>query len=145
MISIGDNQATFQLMNKVLGLRWSEDFRGALFIPDELQHNQLSFDDVGVAYSWSNFIGRTCVISIIVQKPQCLTRAVVREAFRFPFEQCGCNAVLAMVDSVNLKSRSLCERTGFKAIQTVPGGGLEGDLIIYQALKDECRWLRKVH
>lgn len=132
---ITDREAVFQYFHTKLGLHRSEDFRGVIFLNAE--------GKPGVAYGWHGFIGRTCVINIVVEDKRCLTRPVVREAFRFPFEACGCNAVLALVDSVNLKSVKLCRRSGFKHLQTLPQGGLQGDLIIFEMLKQACPWFRE--
>lgn len=145
MIECSSTQMCFDFMHKHLNLKWSDDFRGVMFIPDHFKHVPADQDHVGVAYAWSNFIGRSCVISIVVQKPECLTRKVIREAFRFPFEVAGCKVMLALVDSDNAASISLCERTGFEKSLVIPDGGLVGDLIVYQMRKDSCPWLRKVH
>jgi hypothetical protein len=146
MIVVTDKVATFQLLEESLGLRWTEDFRGAMFVPDVHRGEVASKAHVGVAVSWSNFVGKTCTLSILVQKPECLTRTVIREIFRFPFEVCGCVAILAMVDSKNLASINLCNRSGFKAVHRVIDGGSPGaDLIIFQMDRASCRWLRRTH
>jgi hypothetical protein len=145
MITVPDNRATFEFMAGRLGLKNSEDFRGVMFVPEEYRNARADMAHVGVAYGWHGFIGRTCVINIVVQKPECLTRAVIREAFRYPFQVAGCKSVLAMVDSVNTASMLMCRRTGFKHLKTIPDGGLEGDLVIWEMRPEFCRWLRQEH
>lgn len=129
-------------MKDQLQLRPTADIRGFLKVDDKYFNQIARPEDVGVGVCWDNFIGRTCVISIVVQDPKMLTRRVVRECFRYPFEVAGCNAVLALVDSNNTKSFDLCCRSGFKAAHIVPNGGLEGDLVVFQMLRTECPWLR---
>lgn len=145
MITVPNRDMTLEFMSTRFGMRPSGDFRGVMFIPDDYKNASVSMDHVGVAYAWDNFVGRTCAISIVVQKPECLTRPVIREAFRFPFEVCGLNALFALVDSTNHKSLSLCDRVGFEFIHRVPYGGREGDLIVYQMLREKCRWLKRNH
>lgn len=145
MIVVPDKRMTLEFMQGFFPMRASADFRGVMFVPEECRGTPASKDHVGVAYAWDNFVGKTCTISIVVQKPECLTRAVVREAFRFPFIDCGCVAMFALVDSANEKSLDLCRRTGFKFVHRVPGGGIEGDLILLQMLRSECRWIKRAH
>jgi RimJ/RimL family protein N-acetyltransferase len=144
VIAIPDYGMAFEFLQEKLSLHWSADFRGVLFVPDEFDGCSAKKDDVGVAYGWNKFIGRTCMISIVVQKKECLTRAVVKEAFRFPFEN-GMESVLAAVDSTNLDSMELCRRAGFKHKTTVENGGMEGDLVIWEMRRGDCPWFRKEH
>lgn len=145
MIVVSNPTFVADFVKDRLQMEWSGDARGALFVPERFAGSVASKDHVGVAIVWSNFVGRTCQISIVVQHKECLTRAVVREAFRFPFEECGCVAVIAAVESTNLDSLELCRRSGFKQIHRIEGGAVNGDMIFLQALHSECRWLRKVH
>lgn len=140
-----DKRLAFEFMQSKLNLRAIEDFQGAIFVRPKVRGELMQMKHVAVAYAWHSFIGRTCVINIVVQDKECLTKAVIREAFRYPFNTAGCNAVLALVDSVNVESMSLCERTGFKLKTTIKDGGLEGDLLVYEMCKDDCRWLRQEH
>lgn len=145
MIGYAANDMAFEVLEDKLGIKRSADFRGALFVPDECAGKLAEKEDVGVAIGWNGFVGRTCMINIVVQKPECLTRWVIGEIFRFPFEICGLNAVLATVDNVNKKSLELCRRSGFEKIHTIPDGGTEGDLVCFVMTRAKCRWLRKVH
>lgn len=143
MIAVGSNKMTFDLFKEVCGLRWSDDFRGAMFIPDHLQGAVAKKEHVIAAYGWSGFIGRTCNISILIQQPALFSRQIIREAFRYPFEVCGLNAVIATVDSTNTGSLSVCDRTGFEKVCTIKDGGAKGDLVVYEMHRERCRWLRK--
>lgn len=145
MIVVPSKELAHDFLAEKLGLSWSADFRGALFIPDEFEGQPTRKEDVGVAVGWNGFIGRTCMINIAVPKPECLTRWVVREIFRFPFEVCGCSAVIATIDSTNHKSLSLCLRSGFKQVDVITAGGLVGDLVILKMERADCKWLRKEH
>jgi RimJ/RimL family protein N-acetyltransferase len=143
MMFVPSNFLALEFMQQFFPIRSSQDFRGALFVPDEYRETPAQKDHVGVAYGWDNFVGKTCCISIVVQKPECLTRPVIAEAFRFPFIECGCVAIFALVDSTNHKSLDMCRRVGFKEIHIVPDGGSHGDLIVFQMLRSECRWVKE--
>lgn len=145
MIVVPSKDLAFDFLSGELLLGWSDDFRGAIFVPEECRNAQMRKEDVGVAVGWHGFIGRTCMITIAVPKPECLTRWVIKEIFRFPFEVCGCNAIVASIDSNNHKSLALCRRSGFEDIHTIEGGGRTGDLVILKMVRDNCRWLSKEH
>jgi len=145
MIVVPSNELTFNFMASQFRMRKSEDFRGVMFVPDHCRGNTMHRKDVGVALAWDNFVGKTCTVSAIVQKPECFTRQVLRTVFSFPFDECGCEAVLALVDSENLKSISLCSRVGFECVHRIPKGGSHGDLIVFQMLRESCRWLKRTH
>jgi hypothetical protein len=139
---IADVNLTREFMVDRLQLRSTPDFRGFMVVNDVYHGRIMDMNHIGVAVGWDNFIGRTCVINIVVQDQKMLSRRVVRECFEFPFLKAGCNAVLAMVDSNNTKSIKLCERSGFEKVHLIPAGGVESDLIVFQMLRTKCRWLR---
>lgn len=145
MIEYSNPEAVLDFMSGWFRIPHSEDLRGVMFIPDRYRDARASKDHVGVAYAWHGFIGRTCNISIVVQKKDCLTLPVVRKAFEYPFNVCGLEAVYALVDSTNQESISLCQRVGFKMIHRTPNGGLSGDLLMFEMLRQDCRWLKRTH
>lgn len=125
-----------------LGLNWSEDFRGVLHIPRAYDNAVANMAHVGIAVGYNGFIGRTCCMHVVIQKPELMSPRIVRDAFTFPFEKCGCEAVLGMVDSTNAEALDFDRRLGFTELTRIPNGGLDGDLVIFRMLRGECRWLR---
>lgn len=145
MMEATDPRMVWEFFHDRLGLHHSEDFRGVMHIPEEYQYHQKNMNHVAVAVGYNSFIGRTCCIHVVIQRPELFTRKILREAFEFPFLVCGLQAVLGLVDSTNEAAINLNERLGFKPIAVVPGGGTEGDLIVMQMLRGDCRWIRKDH
>lgn len=131
-----------QFFEERLQLRPSEDMRGVLHVPIEWAHVTPSMDLVAVAVAYQNFIGRTCCMHTVIQKPEFVTPRVVRETFNYPFNICGLSAVLALVDSENQAALDFDSRLGFKEIYRIPEGGLEGDLIVLEMQRSKCRWIR---
>jgi hypothetical protein len=125
-----------------LGLHWSDDFRGVLYVPDRYRGRPADMDDVAVAWAYNAFIGRTCCVHCVVQKPESLTRRMISEGFEFPFVACHCEVLLGLVDSTNKAAMEFDTRLGFRHVATVPHGGVDGDLNILQMLRSECRWLK---
>jgi RimJ/RimL family protein N-acetyltransferase len=145
MMQDTDRQVVWEFFNNRLGLHRSEDFRGVVHIPDEFQDLPRHMDHVAVAVGYNSFIGRTCCMHTVIQRPELVTKGMVRETFEYPFVICDCLAVLALVDSVNDAALNFDRKLGFKDIATIPNGGTEGDLIILQMLREDCRWIRKSH
>jgi hypothetical protein len=144
---IQNNVAPFvhQFFADRLGLKWSEDFRGNVWVPDEYVGAVTNMDHVAVAVAYNSFIGRTCCMHTVIQRPDLVSPRIVRESFTFPFVVCNCEAVLALIDSTNEAAISFDTKLGFREIARVPNGGTEGDLIVMQMTRAECRWLRKPH
>jgi hypothetical protein len=125
-----------------LGIEHSSDFRGVLHVPDAYRGAPSSMDHVAIAVGYNGFVGKTCCMHVVIQKPEMMSPRIVREAFEFPFQVCGCVAVLGMVDSTNDAALTFDRRLGFKEIDRIAGAGLDGDLVILRMLRSECRWLR---
>lgn len=142
MIEATDRNAVQSFFADRLGLKWSDDFRGVLHVPETFKNATASMDHVAIAVGYNGFIGRTCCMHVVIQQPEAMTPRIVREAFEFPFNVCGCEVVLGMVDSVNTQALDFDRRLGFEEIARIPNGGLEGDLIVFRMTRAECRWLR---
>lgn len=142
MIEATDRTAVQSFFADRLGLKWSDDFRGVLHVPDVYRNATSSMDHVAVAVGYNGFMGHTCCMHVVIQKPEAMTARIVRDAFVFPFEKCGCVAVLGMVDSSNAAALEFDRRLGFKEIDRIPGGALDGDLVILRMTRADCRWLR---
>lgn len=125
-----------------LGLHWSEDFRGVLHVPKAYESAKADMDHVAVAVAYNGFVGRSCCMHVVIQKPEALTPRIVRDAFVFPFERCGLEAVIGMVDSNNDAALEFDRRLGFTEIARIPNGGIDADLVVLRMLRSECRWLR---
>lgn len=133
----------WQFFNAKLGLHPSEDFRGVCHLrPDLVPGMPVGMEDVAVAVAYNGFVGRCCFMHTVITRPECVTRAVVREAFNYPFVVCNCEAIVALVDSGNEAALSFDKRLGFTEIARIPHAGPEGDLVILRMLRSECKWLR---
>jgi hypothetical protein len=137
-----ERRPVWEFFHDRLGLHFSEDFRGVCHVPDQYRNQVAQMDHVAVAVGYNSFVGRTCCMHTVIQRPEAVTRKMVRETFEYPFVTCNCNAVLALVDSTNGAALNFDLKLGFKEITRVPDGGTEGDLIVLQMLRSECRWLR---
>ena len=70
-----------------------------------------------------------------------LTRPILYELFRYPFEDLQCRRICALVDIDNLRARKFDEKLGFVQEAVLKEAHPGGDVILYRMLKSECRWL----
>lgn len=140
---ITEPRAVWEYFNAKLGLHPSDDFRGVCYVRSHLPPDMpMGMDDVTVAVGYNGFIGRTCCMHVVIDRPESFTRKILREAFEYPFVRCGCEAVIGLVDSVNEAAVEFDKRIGFVEVARIAHAGLEGDLVILRMLRSECRWLR---
>jgi len=125
-----------------LGLHWSDDFRGVLYVPDKYVNQMAEQQHVVVAVAYNAFIGRTCCMHSVIKRPEAVTRKMVRETFEFPFEVCHCEVVMALVDSTNKAALRFDTRLGFHEAARIRTGGTDGDLIVLEMQRADCRWIK---
>lgn len=142
MIQATDNTLVHAFFRDRLGLHWSNDFRGVLWVPEQFDGTVMSMDDVAVGVGFNAFVGRSCCMHTVIQRPDLLSRGMIRDAFSYVFNVANCNAVLGLVDSTNDAALSLDKRLGFVEVARIPNGGAEGDLVVMQMTREACRWLR---
>lgn len=143
MIEATDRGLVHSFFRERLGLHWSDDFRGVLHVPDAFVNAPMSMADVAVAVAYNGFVGRTCCMHVVIQRPDLVSPRMVRDTFTYPFDVCGCEAVLGFVDSTNAAALSFDRRLGFRDVLVIPNGGPDGDLIQLMMTRADCRWLRK--
>lgn len=144
MIEINDRRVVYEFFKVKLEMAWTDDFRGVLFVPDEFEKKIRDFDDVSVAVCYNHFNGKTCMMHVMIQKPEHVTRKMVREVFTFPFMVCGLEHVIAPCPESNKAAIDFDTRIGFKELHKFKGGAMDGtDLVILAMSKADCKWIGK--
>ena len=95
----------------------------------------------GVLYE--NFTRSSITATIAVSPGAVMPKAFLRAIFTYPFEQLGCQKILALVAEDNHKSRTMLEKMGFIAEAVVMDYYPDANLIIYSLSKQLCRFLEK--
>ncbi len=126
-----------------LALVATSSARGMMWTPSEFRGQPMKMDDVAVAVLIDNFIGKTCCMHVVIQKPEYLSRSMIKETFGYIFNRCGVELVFGLVDSTNKEAIDFDLRLGFEEMMRVPNGGLDGDLVILGMKKNQCRWILK--
>lgn len=83
-------------------------------------------------------------LSIHLDQPACLSRAILRGAFTYWFVTLGALRLTCHVRKSNKRARHYVERLGWK-IEGCKRKGFDGkrDCIIYGLLRENCAWLGK--
>lgn len=93
----------------------------------------------GVLYEAFN--GASITMSVAAEGRNWLDRRFLWAAFDYPFNQLGCKTVVGLVSSANKRAQRFDEHLGFKLVATLEQAHQEGDMLVYQMLRRDCRWL----
>ena len=93
---------------------------------------------------YTNFLGKTCQMHVVKFKGHLSPKQMLKACFDYPFNQLGLKIVFGIVNSNNKKALHYDQRLGFKeAIRFPKVHTDDGDLVVLQMNKDECRWIRE--
>lgn len=112
---------------------------------EETSYTIAIFDDDGefmAVLIYNNWDHENIAMHIASVSPKWATRATLRVAFDYPFNQLGVQRVTAPVQSSNHKVQDMLNRLGFTnegRLRDYYGKG--EDEILFGMLKNECRWI----
>lgn len=115
-----------QWMHERSGLPIQRDFHG---VAREVNGEIVS------SFGYDSFQDGGCAFHACTDRPY--TKALLRWAFKIPFEQWGYRYMVGVVSAKNLKSLTLARKLGFKEV-----GRLPGELHFFALQKEDCRWLK---
>lgn len=90
---------------------------------------------------YDHFTGKCCQMHIAGTGKLWMTRELLFAAFDYPFRELNLNVVLGVTDSSNKEAIRLNTKLGFRRAHVVCGGHPDGDLIIFEMQRADCRWL----
>lgn len=87
------------------------------------------------------------VVMHMAGDPGWIDKAMLHAAFDYPFNELGCNQVLAFVPSGNKAALDINRRLGFETVVELPGAHPDGSLFVMRMTRDNCRLLapRRTH
>jgi hypothetical protein len=94
---------------------------------------------------YDQWTGSSCTMHVAVDRPALLTRKFIEAAFAFPFVTVGCDVVIGIVPSVNLKALEFDKRLGFVEHCRIKDAYPDGDMVLLSLRKEDCKWLRSRH
>lgn len=85
--------------------------------------------------------GARCSIHCAGDGKKWLTREFLAIVFSYVFQQIDCKVIVNPVNSSNKDSMRFTSHLGFKEVARIPGGYVDGDLVIFALNKEDCRWI----
>jgi RimJ/RimL family protein N-acetyltransferase len=81
--------------------------------------------------------------TVVMEKVAPVSRDTVRKLFGYAFDQLGVKRITSITGRKNKKARKALATLGFREVG-VAHRGLDGfeDAVIYEVLKENCKWLR---
>jgi hypothetical protein len=93
---------------------------------------------------YTAFIGKTCQMHMVNLKGGYTPKGLLFGAFDYPFNHCGLEKVFGIVNSKNVKAMEYDQKLGFtEALRFEGMHDDEGDLVVFQMGKADCRWIRE--
>jgi hypothetical protein len=124
----GDYPVIWEWMNRKTRLPWSSDLR--------TMATMRSDGTIAAAVGFNCWSDSACWMHVAFDNPQSLTRQLLKNAFEYPFIQCGKDAVYGLIYKNNDEALNLVKRLGYREIaQTV-------DSVMFEMLYSECRWIK---
>lgn len=72
-----------------------------------------------------------------------VNKALIRATFDYVFKVAGLNVVLGIVPSGNDRALRFNKHVGFVEVARISGGHPDGELVIMELRRENCRFLRK--
>lgn len=115
------------------GLVWVADFLGIARVVD---------GKIVAAFGYDHHQDASCCMHMASDTQFGFNRALLRHAFKVPFEQWGYKCLIGIAQVGNKRSNNLATRLGFKEFAILPDAHPSGGLRFSVMSKDSCRWLR---
>ena len=93
---------------------------------------------------YTAFIGKTCQMHMVNLKGGYTPKELLKAAFDYPFNQCGIEKTLGIVNSNNEKAMEYDKKLGFTEkmrFDKLHDDG--GDIVVFEMNKADCRWIRE--
>ena len=103
-------------------------------------------DDLTAGIYYEDFTGASITATIAMAPGAVMPKDFLWTIFDYPFNQLGCDKMVALIADNNWKSKNLVEKMGFTKEAEVANYYPAGEaLTIYTITKAACRFLEKEH
>jgi len=127
----GQRPVVWEWMHRRTKLPWSSDLRTIACMRED--------GTIAAAVGFNAWQTDSCFMHVAFDTAHSLTRALLREAFSYPFVHAGKSAVYAMIDKGNDECLRLVRKLGYRQMATTV------DCVMFEMRHDECRWIKELH
>ena len=126
-------------------LEWAQRVMGGVKLsPDAKTIAAVKGDEILAVACYDTFTAFDCHMHIASNGSRLwLTRAFLREAFAYPFLQCGLRRITGLVSASNKDALRFDLHLGFRIEGLCREGAPDGDLFILGMLRRECRFIQQ--
>ena len=134
--SLEAKQVAANILLKEIGVQPCGDLQALFWVDEE---NKIEW-----VIGYTAFIGKTCQMHMINLKGGYTPKGLLFGAFDYPFNYCGLEKVFGIVNSKNVKAMEYDQKLGFTEATRFEGMHEDnGDLVVFQMGKADCRWIRE--
>ena len=129
-------------------LQYAERILGVRFYDRNAVTWLTSIDSLGSIMGvvvFSRFTEGNCEVTVASSDPRFLTKSFLLAAVLYPFVQCDCRRVTAIIAVGNEKSLSLAQQLGFQTEGVLRNWFSSSDAYILGLLRESCKWLKESH
>ena len=99
-------------------------------------------DDLTAGVYYEDFTGASITATIAMSPGAVMSKDFLWTIFDYPFNQLGCDKMVALIADANWKSKAMVERMGFTKEAEIANYYPAGEaLTIYTITKQQCRFL----
>lgn len=120
-----------------IGVKATMQFQAIFWVNEESKQIEwvIGFD---------GFIGKVCQIHDVNLGGKATPRELLRVSFDYPFNQCGMEKLIGIVNSNNTRAMQYNRKLGFKEQTRLKGMHDDGgDIVMFVMDKADCRWLQE--
>lgn len=126
-------------------LEWAQQAMGGVKLaPDAKTIAAVKGDEILAVVCYDTFTEFDCHMHIASNgSRRWISRALLREAFAYPFIQCGLRRITGLVAASNQDAMRFDLHLGFRIEGLCREGAPDGDLFILGMLRRECRFIQQ--
>jgi RimJ/RimL family protein N-acetyltransferase len=93
---------------------------------------------------FSDYTGTSVCMHIAGFTPTWINRDMIAVCFRYAFNQLHSKVIIGRVASTNVKALKLDLHLGFREVARIKDAVPDGDIIILELRREDCKWLNLV-
>jgi len=125
------------ILLKEIGVKATQDFQALMWVDEETS-------EIEWVIGFDGFIGKVCQIHDVNLGGKITPRALLKASFDYPFNQCGVETLIGIVNSNNKRAMAYNRKLGFTEFSRLVGKHDDGgDLVMFTMVRSQCKWIKE--
>ena len=125
----GEPPVIWQWMARLNNVPWSSDLRTIGLMRSD--------GSLAAAVGFNGWQTNSCFMHVAFDSAHSMTRELLRAAFKYPFVDCGKEAVYALIGKENSDCLRLVKKLGYREFANTV------DCVMFEMKAGECRWIKE--